>query len=185
MEIRQMKLKDLEKVRDLEISCIKEYFADTIENKWEELPKEWKDNLGASSKNHFMSYLDSGLSFVAEEDGAPLRCCLREARAGERLALIAYRPEGTAGAYREVGPVFVHAARCGGYVERDAYPAAFRHRRQVFRAYDEAGRIADALLVEGAHAEASIEHLLASPRVAIVHSRNVLYGCYMFAIGRS
>lgn len=122
--------------------------------------------------------------FVAEENGAPLRCCLREARAGERLALIAYRPEGTAGAYREVGPVFVHADPCEGYAERDTYPAAFRHRSQVFRAYDDAGRIADALLVEGAQAEAGIEHLLASPRVAIVHSRNVLYGCYMFAIGR-
>ncbi|MDR3075621.1 MAG: GNAT family N-acetyltransferase [Candidatus Methanoplasma sp.] len=69
MDIRQMKLKDAEKVRELELSCIKEYFADTIENKWEDLPKEWKENLGASSTNHFSSYLGSGLSFVAEEDG--------------------------------------------------------------------------------------------------------------------
>jgi len=69
MEVRQMKLKDIEKVRALEISCIKEYFADEIENKWEDLPKEWKENLGASSKNHFASYLEGGLSFVAEEDG--------------------------------------------------------------------------------------------------------------------
>lgn len=69
MEIRQLKLKDVEKVRELEISCIKEYFAATLENKWEDLPEEWKDNLGASSKNHFKAYLDSGLSFVAEEDG--------------------------------------------------------------------------------------------------------------------
>lgn len=69
MDIRPMKLKDAEKVRELEISCIKEYFADTIENKWDDLPKEWKDNLGASSRNHFSSYLNDGLSFVAEEDG--------------------------------------------------------------------------------------------------------------------
>jgi len=69
MEIRPMKLKDVEKVRELEISCIKEYFAETIENKWESLPKEWRENLGASSKNHFASYLEDGLSFVAEEDG--------------------------------------------------------------------------------------------------------------------
>lgn len=69
MEIRQLKLKDAEKVRELEISCVREYFAATIENKWEDLPKEWKDNLGASSRNHFKTYLDSGLSFVAEEDG--------------------------------------------------------------------------------------------------------------------
>ncbi|MDR1404339.1 MAG: GNAT family N-acetyltransferase [Candidatus Methanoplasma sp.] len=69
MEIRQMKLKDAEKVRGLELSCIREYFAETIENNWDDLPKEWKDNLGASSANHFGSYLGDGLSFVAEEDG--------------------------------------------------------------------------------------------------------------------
>ncbi len=69
MEIRPMKLKDIVKVRDLEISCIREYFSETLENKWEELPEEWKDSLGASNKKSFMTYLDGGLSFVAEEDG--------------------------------------------------------------------------------------------------------------------
>ena len=69
MDFRVMKLKDLKKVRELEISCIKEYFSETLENKWDELSQEWKDNLGASSTNHFKPYLESGLSFVAEEDG--------------------------------------------------------------------------------------------------------------------
>ncbi|MCH3978263.1 MAG: GNAT family N-acetyltransferase [Candidatus Methanomethylophilus sp.] len=69
MDFRPMKLKDIKKVRELELSCIKEYFSETIENKWEDLPQEWKDNLGASSPNHFRPYLESGLSFVAEEDG--------------------------------------------------------------------------------------------------------------------
>ncbi len=69
MDFRLMKLKDIKKVRELELSCIKEYFSETIENKWEDLPQEWKDNLGASSPNHFRPYLESGLSFVAEEDG--------------------------------------------------------------------------------------------------------------------
>ena len=69
MEIRPMKLKDIVQVRDLEISCIKEYFAEILENKWETLPQQWKDDLGASSKKSLGTYLDSGLSFVAEEDG--------------------------------------------------------------------------------------------------------------------
>ena len=64
-----MKLKDIKNVRELELSCIREYFSETIENKGEDLPQEWKDNLGASSPNHFRPYLESGLSFVAEEDG--------------------------------------------------------------------------------------------------------------------
>lgn len=69
MEFRVMKLKDMKKVRELEISCIREYFDRTLENRWEDLPAGWKDNLGASSTRHYRPYLDSGLSFVAEEDG--------------------------------------------------------------------------------------------------------------------
>jgi len=69
MEIRPLKLRDVESVRELEIACIREYFDQTLENRWEELPEDWKAGLGASSANHFKAYLDSGLSFVAEEDG--------------------------------------------------------------------------------------------------------------------
>ena len=68
MDIRPMKLKDLVKVRELEILCIKEYFAKEIENKWDDLPQEWKENLGASSPRSFRAYLEGGLSFVAVED---------------------------------------------------------------------------------------------------------------------
>ena len=66
MEIRPVRIKDIEKVRELELSCIREYFSQTLENKWDDLPQDWKDNLGASSRNHFKAYLDSGLSLVAE-----------------------------------------------------------------------------------------------------------------------
>ena len=69
MEYRPMRIRDIEGVRELEVSCIREYFAETLENKWDELPQDWRDGLGASSKRHFKTYLDSGLSFVAEEDG--------------------------------------------------------------------------------------------------------------------
>ncbi len=69
MEYRPMRIRDIEGVRELEVSCIREYFAETLENKWDELPQDWRDGLGASSKRHFKAYLDSGLSFVAEEDG--------------------------------------------------------------------------------------------------------------------
>jgi len=69
MEIRRMKMKDLVKVRELEIKCIREYFDKEIKNQWDDLPKEWKDSLGASNTRSFMTYAESGLSFVAEEDG--------------------------------------------------------------------------------------------------------------------
>jgi len=69
MEIRRIKLKDLVKVRELELLCIREYFDKEIENKWEDLPREWKENLGASNPRSFKTYMEGGLSFVAVEDG--------------------------------------------------------------------------------------------------------------------
>lgn len=69
MEIRAMKLKDLVKIRELEMKCIREYFDKEIKNEWDGLPKEWKDNLGASSSKSFIAYAETGLSFVAEEEG--------------------------------------------------------------------------------------------------------------------
>jgi hypothetical protein len=122
--------------------------------------------------------------FDASADGAPLRCCLREARSGDRLALIAYRPDGPSGAYRELGPVFVHGDPCAGYAEKHSYPAGFRHRSQILRAYGDDGRIVGGLLVEGVDAETGIRQLFAGPEVAFLHSRNVIYGCYMFAVHR-
>jgi len=123
---------------------------------------------------------------VARDGGAPLRCCLREARAGERLLLIAYTPPGTAGAYAERGPVFIHAERCDGYATSHQYPPGLIDRPQVVRAYDRQGRIADGVLVADGHqAQGVIAGLLARPEVALVHLRNVGYGCYNFAVGRS
>jgi len=120
---------------------------------------------------------------VLESEGAPLRCCLREARAGERVLLIAYTPPGTAGAYAERGPVFIHAERCAGYLTPGRYPPGLAQRQQVARAYDRQGRIADGVVVaDGRHAERVIAELLARPEVELVHLRNVGYGCYNFAV---
>jgi Protein of unknown function (DUF1203) len=115
--------------------------------------------------------------------GSPLRCCLRETQPGEEVLLIAYTPPGTAGAYAERGPVFIHARPCPGYQTPGQYPAGLRHRQQVVRAYDDQGRIADGILVpDGDHALPVIRELLARPGVQLVHLRNVGYGCYNFAV---
>jgi hypothetical protein len=119
------------------------------------------------------------------EGGDPLRCCLRESRAGEPVLAIAYAPPGTVGAYAERGPVIVHAVRCAGYSDTHAYPSELWRRRQVVRAYNHAGKIADGVLTDGgADNLRAVEKLLGSPEVALVHVRNVTYGCYNFAVVR-
>jgi hypothetical protein len=119
---------------------------------------------------------------VTTAGGTPLRCCLRDAEPGERVALIAYRPAAVGGPYAEVGPVFVHAEACPGYQDEDRYPEGFRGRNQLLRAYDARGRQVENVVVDGAAAERAITGLLQRPEVAYLHSRNVLAGCYMFAV---
>ena len=123
----------------------------------------------------------------ATGSGEPLRCCLRDARAGESLVLFGYEPPIAAGSpYREIGAVFAHAEPCGGAGSGDgAYPPAWRGRRQVLRAYDSRGWIHAAIVHDGGDPEAEIARLLADPAVVALHSRNVAYGCFMFAVTRA
>jgi len=118
--------------------------------------------------------------------GEPFRCCLRNAVPGEQALLFGYDPPLPASPYREIGPVFAHAQRCSGPDPVDRYPAAWRGRPQVLRAYDRRGWIHPATRVhDGTNPEAVITEMLADPDVEQIHSRNVAHGCYMFTITRA
>ena len=120
------------------------------------------------------------------ETGTPLRCCLREAKVGDRVALISWQPlaEALESVYAEIGPVFIHADECAGFRDDGTYPDGFRRRQQVLRSYTATGDMHETALANRAEAEDTIRRLLADPEAAVVHSRNVLAGCYMFAIRR-
>lgn len=112
--------------------------------------------------------------------GEPLRCCLRDARAGEACLLAGYEPPLPASPYVEKGAVFVHAEPCDG-PDGSAYPTGWLDRPQVLRAYDARGWIHPASRThDGSDAADVLDAVLAEPGVALVHSRNVAYGCYMF-----
>ena len=124
-------------------------------------------------------------TLVDPDGGAPLRCCLRDSRPGERITLASVSPPGPTGAYLETGPVYLHADGCAG-PGTTGYPADFRSRRQIFRTYGNDGSLLGGELVEaGDGQEAVAERLLADPSVAFLHSHNVIHGCYMFAIRRA
>ena len=128
---------------------------------------------------------DATRTFIDEDGGLPLRCCLRDSRPGERIALVAVSPEAPQGAYRETGPVFLHADGCAGPAD-NGYPEDFRRRTQVFRTYDHAGVIIGGEVVPaGSGQEDVAARLLADPDVAFVQTRNVIHGCYMLTITRS
>jgi hypothetical protein len=121
---------------------------------------------------------------TATGGGEPLRCCLRDATAGEALILFNYEPPLPASPYREAGPVFAHAEPCGAPESVTTYPAGWLGRPQVLRAYDRRGWIHDATTHDGTDPDSLIAKFLGDPEVERVHSRNVAYGCYMFTITR-
>ncbi|MGW7488423.1 DUF1203 domain-containing protein [Streptomyces sp. NPDC054786] len=141
--------------------------------------------------------------FTAREDGVPhdcvgslLRCCLRDARPGERVALVSYAPlrrwaAGTGakpGAYDEQGPVFIHAGACGGPDgAAGRYPAVRAGALRVLRRYDTQGRIVGGRPLEvpedaQAAFDAALTEAFADPEVALVHVRAVEYGCFHFEV---
>lgn len=102
------------------------------------------------------------------------------------MLLIAYRPFDKPSPYAETGPVFVHAENCQGYARHDLYPDEFRGRQQVFRCYDTEGNILGGHLAEPTEdVEVVIEELFADPTVEYIHTRNVVFGCYMLQLRRS
>ncbi|MBQ0983376.1 DUF1203 domain-containing protein [Streptomyces sp. F63] len=144
----------------------------------------------------------SAVPRLCEQDteGAPLRCCLRRSRAGERISLVSYAPlrrwaaeAGVdPGAYDEVGPVFVHTDRCAGPDPALGYPFAETGALRVFRRYSGEGRITGGTLLrlpdDPGHAQAAVDEALhtafADSEVALVHVRAVEYGCFQYEVRR-
>jgi hypothetical protein len=123
---------------------------------------------------------------LVAEGGEPLRCCLRSATSGEDLMLFGYQPPLPASPYRETSAVFAHAEPCPGPASQHAYPSDWYGRPQVLRAYDRRGWIHPATRVhDGQAPEAVLAEMLAVPDVVQIHSRNIAYGCYMFAVTRA
>ncbi|MFF9520935.1 DUF1203 domain-containing protein [Streptomyces achromogenes] len=133
-------------------------------------------------------------------DGAPLRCCLRRSRAGERISLVSYAPlrrwaaevGADPGAYDEVGPVFIHAGPCQGPHPASGYPFAETGASRVLRRYNGEGRITGGtvvrLPVDPVEAQVAVEQALRTaftdPQVALVHVRAVEYGCFHYEVRR-
>lgn len=133
-----------------------------------------------------------------ETGGSPLRCCLRRARPGERIALVSYAPlrrwayetGADPGPYDESGPVFIHPEPCEGPPAGHGYPEAFAGSSRVFRAYSDDGRILGGRLAgadqtaDPARAGALLSELFDDPSVALVHVRAVEFGCFTFEARR-
>ena len=123
--------------------------------------------------------------FAATGQGEPLRCCLRYAEPGEQIALISYAPFEHPSVWREVGPVYIHAARCEGYTPTGRLPEQLATGPRVLRTYradDTMNYEHNTVVNDEVDLEPILERLLREPDVTTVHVRTLAPQCFLYAV---
>ncbi len=116
--------------------------------------------------------------------GFPCRVSLEDAEQGERLILLPFEHQPADSPYRASGPIFVREAARAPFDEVDVVPPVLRARQLSLRAYDEAGLMVDADVIDGDDVERAIARFFARTDVDYLHVHNAKRGCYACRIDR-
>ena len=87
--------------------------------------------------------------------------------------------------WTEVGPVYIHAARCGGYPPTGRLPEQLATGPRVLRTYrsdDTMNYDHNTVVTDEADLKPIIERLLSEPDVATVHVRTLAPQCFLYAV---
>lgn len=117
--------------------------------------------------------------------GFPDRIEMRDAEIGETLLLLNHTCQPAETPYRATHAIFVREGAEKTYDRVNEIPEVMRCRLLSLRAYDAAGMMLDADVVDGTAIEGLIERLLANPDVDYIHAHNAKRGCYSGRIERA
>jgi len=114
---------------------------------------------------------------------APCRVTLEDAELGEQVILLPFAHHRAHSPYRASGPIYV---RAGGvaFDRVDALPPVFSGRLLAVRAYDAAGMMTDADVVES-DPRGLFERFFADPSVDYLHVHYARRGCYSCRVERA
>lgn len=116
--------------------------------------------------------------------GFPCRVTLEDAEPGETVLLLNFEHQSANTPFRSRHAIFVREGATGR-VETDTLPEQLASRLLSLRAFDAAGMMTDADVVEGREAAPVIERLLAAPGTAYLHAHYARRGCYAARIDRA
>jgi hypothetical protein len=122
---------------------------------------------------------------VTAPNSAPCRVSLQDAEPGETVLLFNYAHHERASPYRSIGPIFVRAEATKAARYLDHVPEAIVRRLMSARAYDEAGDMIDAEVVEGTQLEPLLTRLFGNPDVAFIHLHHARRGCFAALVTRA
>jgi hypothetical protein len=124
--------------------------------------------------------------YVADKPQAfPCRVEMRDAAPGETVLLLNHVCQPAETPYRASHAIFVREGAAAAYDRVNEVPAVMRARLLSLRAFDAAGMMVDADVVDGAVVEPLIARLLANPEASYIHAHYAKRGCYSGRIDRA
>jgi hypothetical protein len=117
--------------------------------------------------------------------GFPCRVSLRDARVGETLLLVNYEHLPVVTPYRSRHAIFVLENATQAQLEIGEIPEVLLGRLLSLRAFDDAGMMIDADVMQGVELAPAILRMFATPGVQYLHVHNAKAGCFAARIERA
>lgn len=117
--------------------------------------------------------------------GYPCRITLEDAEPGESLILLHWTHLDAATPYRGSGPIFVRENARRHFDAINVVPLQLRRRTLSVRAFDDAGWMLHARVIQGEDLGGAIPELFADGDVAYLHVHIASRGCYAARVDRA
>ncbi len=122
---------------------------------------------------------------VDKRPGFPCRVSLRDADVGETVLLLNYEHLPAASPYRSRHAIYVRENAAEAHLEVNEIPEVLRTRILSVRAFDSAGMMLDADVVQGTDLASVIREMLDNAQVAYLHVHNAKAGCFAARVDRA
>ena len=121
---------------------------------------------------------------VTAKPGFPCRITLADAEPGETVLLLNHEHQDAETPYRSSHAIFVRESAAQTAEVRNAIPECLATRLLSVRAFNAAGMMVDADVVDGADLEPLIARMFADQAVAYLHALNARRGCFAARVDR-
>jgi hypothetical protein len=121
---------------------------------------------------------------VEAAPGSPCRVTLEDAAVGETVLLLNYEHLPVATPYRSCHAIFVREGAETAAVFVNSIPEQLAIRLLSVRAFDAAGMMLDADVIDGSGLATAIDGFFSDPRVAYLHVHNAKPGCFAARVDR-
>lgn len=122
---------------------------------------------------------------VSDHPGFPCRITLEDAPVGEQMLLLNYEHLPVDTPYRQRHAIFVREGAMLPARYRNEVPDQLARRLLSVRAYDAAGQMIDADVIDGRDLATLIGRFFAEPKAAYLHAHNARQGCFAARIDRA